>query len=86
MSNWIGHSVILTVWNDTTHVLHNFEKNTTAYHLGRYSTHLLLLKSYMTRSIGLLATDKQEVHDGKTLITMNAPNLICKWFHENTIK
>ena len=39
-------------WNVAKHVLHNFFVfviNTTTYYMGRYSLHLLLLKSSMAR-------------------------------------
>ena len=47
MYNWIGPKV-KQVWNNAMHVLHNFlgfDMNTTAFYLGRYSLHILLLKS-----------------------------------------
>ena len=43
------------VWNDAMHTLYNFigfVVNTTAYHLGWYSLHLLLLKSKKLRGSG----------------------------------
>ena len=47
MSKQVGPKV-KQLWNVAMHVRHNFLGvviNTTAYHLGRYSLHLLLLKS-----------------------------------------
>ena len=55
MNNQIGPTV-KHVWNDAMHVLSNilgFVINTTAYHLGRYSLHLLQLKSSVRRLIGV---------------------------------
>ena len=40
------------VWNDTVHILHIFVVNTIAYHLGKYSLHLLILKRSMGRPVG----------------------------------
>ena len=49
MNNWIGPTV--------KHVLNNvlrFDMNTTAFCFGRYSLHLVLLKSYIGMAIYIL--------------------------------
>ena len=51
INNQIGPN-IEQLWNVAMQVLHNilgFVLNTTAYHMGRYSCHLLLLKSSMVQ-------------------------------------
>ena len=49
MNNWIGPTV-KHVWNNAMHALHNFwgfDVYTSAFRLGLYNPHLLLLKSSM---------------------------------------
>ena len=72
MNNRIGPKVE-QVWNVAMHVLHTFGGvviNSTAYHLGRNSLHLLLLKS--STELFFISEVHQEIQN----VTKSIPMLV----------